>query len=91
MKFRQSLALGLGWTVGMFGTVNYFDFTRRPACFDCGFPRGVPFALSYDASFNDVGRTSVDRNAPARAAPAGGRHKLTLPAWRLRLQPTNAV
>jgi hypothetical protein len=61
MKFRWSLAVGLGWSTAIFGIVNYLNFVQRPACFDCGFSRGVPFALSYDAGFNDVGRNAVDR------------------------------
>jgi hypothetical protein len=52
---RWSIAVGLAWSIAIFGVVNYLSFARRPACFDCGFPRGVPFILFYDATFNGGG------------------------------------
>jgi hypothetical protein len=51
---KRSLTVGLAWSVASFVLINWLDFFRRPACFDCGFPRGVPFTLYHDATFNSL-------------------------------------
>ena len=53
---RRIFPLCLAWSVGLFAVVNWIDFVRRPACFDCGYPRGVPFTLYFDATFNSIGQ-----------------------------------
>lgn len=49
---HRTLVISLAWSFGLFAIVNGIDFLRRPVCFDCGFPRGVPFTLYLDATFN---------------------------------------
>ena len=44
--------LGLIWSGVWLGIMNCLDLARRPACFDCGFPRGVPFTLYLEPTFN---------------------------------------
>ena len=50
-EWKRSVGLGLAWSTALFGIVNWLDFARKPACFDCGFPRGSPFTLYRDPGF----------------------------------------
>jgi hypothetical protein len=50
-----SLSVGLVWSFAIFGISNYLNFIRRQACFDCAFPRGVPFTMYYDLGFLNGG------------------------------------
>jgi len=60
MGIRSSLSVGLAWSFGVFAIINGLDFVRRPACHDCGFPRGVPFTIYYDAGlFSATGRGDI--------------------------------
>jgi hypothetical protein len=43
--------VGLVWSMVVFGGINWVALARRAWCFDCGFARGVPFILFYDAGF----------------------------------------
>jgi hypothetical protein len=51
----RSMTIGLAWSLLTSGVVNWLAFTRKPACFDCAFPRGVPFTLFYDYGFSNGG------------------------------------
>jgi hypothetical protein len=53
-KMPRNLIISLAWSIGLLVIVNWIDFLRRPACFDCGFPRGVPFTLYFDPTFNSI-------------------------------------
>jgi hypothetical protein len=48
---RWCVVVGLLWSIVVFGAVNWVALARRADCFDCGFGRGVPFVLFYDAGF----------------------------------------
>jgi len=48
---RWSLAIGLAWSVAVFAVTNFLTFARRPACYECSFPRGAPFTLFTDYDF----------------------------------------
>ena len=51
---KRCLRIGLPWTLVLFGLINWIDFARRPVCFDCAFPRGVPFRMYHDPTFNSM-------------------------------------
>ena len=52
----MAFVIGIAWSLAVFGVANYLSFIQRPDCFDCGFQRGVPFALYGDPTFNSFGR-----------------------------------
>jgi hypothetical protein len=56
VKRSVAFAIGIGCSLAAFGVANYLTFLRRPTCFDCGFERGVPFALYGDPTFNSIAR-----------------------------------
>ena len=54
-SWLRSLSVGWAWSFAILGITNYLNLIRRPACFDCAFPRGVPFTLFYDYGFFNGG------------------------------------
>ncbi len=49
---KRNISIGLISSLAISLVSNCVSLFRRATCFDCSFPRGVPFTLYFDPTFN---------------------------------------